>query len=125
MVHNLVGFNLNGVRLGSSENAVDHIRPDCPNIAFFTFALEFHLLGSTGFDMMSPITITVSPIFFELQLQLYGLRLMRRRRDRRAFEIKILFLGHNHKNLFVFSNRYTYIHLDLLIHHTSILYSEK
>jgi hypothetical protein len=25
MVHNLVGFNLNGVRLGLSGNGVDHI----------------------------------------------------------------------------------------------------
>jgi hypothetical protein len=29
MVQNLVGFNLNGVRLDLSENGVDQIRPDC------------------------------------------------------------------------------------------------
>ncbi len=34
MVHNLVGFNLNGVRLDLSVNGVDHIRRDCRNFEF-------------------------------------------------------------------------------------------
>jgi hypothetical protein len=32
MVHNLVGFNLSGARTGLSENGVDPIRYDCPDV---------------------------------------------------------------------------------------------
>jgi hypothetical protein len=32
MVHNLDGFTLNYVRLGLSENGVDHLQPDYPKI---------------------------------------------------------------------------------------------